>query len=208
MATPSSVQIDYVAKEIALRKYGLPDCLHVPIAAVDQNAIESYIGTIDCELGSGSPSNAFLINAYPLPPIDDRLPIWGNPASAILRERKQVWVQVPYTRYRSAYKKAFPYENIAGKVLSHALNRRVATLKGYQYVRLTPTSRGANSSSAFTEQWSVAHNDQAYRRDYHQDLGLKIQYADLLDILLMMDLRLGGGVQDIANAGQELVRRK
>ncbi len=151
MITQTAVQIDQVAKEIARRKFALPDCLHVPIAAVNVNAIETYIGTIDRELGRGSPSNAYLINSYLSPPIDDRLPIWSNPASAILDERKQVWVQVPYTRYRAAYKKAFPDEDIAGKVLSHALNRRVAALKGYQYVRLTPTSRGANSISSFTE---------------------------------------------------------
>lgn len=130
MAASSSVQIDHVAKEIARRKFALPECLHVPVAALDKNAIESYIGTIDRELGHGSPSNAFLINAYPLPPIDDRLPIWNTPSSAILRERKQVWVRVPYTRYRAAYINAFPDENIVGKVLSHALNRRVAALKG------------------------------------------------------------------------------
>jgi hypothetical protein len=33
-----------------------------------------------------------------------------------------------------------------------------------------------------------------------------IQYADLTDLMLMLDLRLGGGVMDIVNEGQRLVR--
>lgn len=123
-----------------------------------------------------------------------------------MRKQKQVWVQVGYTRYRAAYRKAFPDEDIDGKVLSHALNRRVAALKGFQYVRVTPISRGANSSSAFSEQWSADHNGEHHRRNRNQTLGSKIQYADLPDLLLMMDLQLGGGVQDMANKGQTLVR--
>ena len=57
---------------------------------------------------------------------DDRLPIWENPASDIFHQEMQVWVAVSYTRYRAAYRKAFPNEDITGRVLSHALNRRVA----------------------------------------------------------------------------------
>jgi hypothetical protein len=34
--------IDEVAREIAVRRYGLADCLHVPIAAVDEAAISTY----------------------------------------------------------------------------------------------------------------------------------------------------------------------
>ena len=118
----------------------------------------------------------------------------------------QVWVRVPYTRYRTAYRKALPDENIVGKVLSHALNRRVASIKEFQYVRITPTSRAANSSSAFTEQWSVDHNSDPKRQTLHNKSGVEIQYADLTDLLLMMNIKLGGGHQSIANDAQALVR--
>ena len=46
------------------------------------------------------------------------------------------------------YRRAFPEEAIADKVLSHAMNRRVAALKGFRYVRITPTSRHADWAAA------------------------------------------------------------
>lgn len=198
--------IDPIAKDIARRKYGLPDCLHVPLAARDITAIESHIGSIVRPLGRGTPVNAYLIDAYPAPPIDERYPIWAKPESEIFHRRKQVWVDVRYTRYRAAYRKAFPDEDISGKVLSHALNRRVAAMKDFQYVCITPTSRGANSSSAFTEQWGVDHHSDPKRKLRRKCLGAEIQYADLTDLLLMMDIKLGGGRQSVVNEAQALVR--
>jgi hypothetical protein len=47
---------------------------------------------------------------------------------------------VAYARYRKAYEREFPAENIPGKVLSHAMNRRIAVLKGFQHVRITLVS--------------------------------------------------------------------
>lgn len=73
-------------------------------------------------------------------------------------------------------------------------------------MRITPTSRGANSSSAFTEQWSVDHNRDPKRQALHTKSGAEIRYADLTDLLLMMDFKLGGGFQNIANEAQALVR--
>jgi hypothetical protein len=35
-----------------------------------------------------------------------------------------------------------------------------------------------------------------------------IQYADLCDLMLMLDMKLGGGVMDAVNEGQKLVTRK
>jgi hypothetical protein len=49
-------------------------------------------------------------------------------ASRVFHSRRQVWVHVAYTRYRHAYRKAFPEENVDGKALNHAMNRRVAAL--------------------------------------------------------------------------------
>lgn len=198
--------IDPVAKDVARHSYGLPDCLHVPVAARNVTAIESHIGSIVRPLGRGSPANAYLIDAYPAPPIDEQYPILAKPESEIFHRSMQVWVDVRYTRYRAAYRKAFPGEDITGKVLSHALNRRVAAIKGFQYVRITPTSRGANSSSAFTEQWSLDHHSDPKRMVRPKSLAAEIQYADLTDLLLMMDIKLGGSVQDVANEGQALVR--
>jgi hypothetical protein len=148
--------VDKAAREIALRQWVLPECLHVPIAAVDETAISAYIGEIEAVLANSSPHKALLVRTKEPPLIDTQLPIWEIPGSKVLHERRQVWVHIGFTRYRRAYRTAFPDQTIDGKVLSHALNRRTAALMGFSYVRITPNSRGCNSSSAFSEQWGVA----------------------------------------------------
>ena len=198
-------KIDQVARDIALRRSVLPECLHVPTAALNEEAITTYIGDIVQILAKGTPNKAFLVQAKELPPIDDRLPIWEMEGAAILHRQMQVWVHVGYTRYRNAYQRAFPTEEIAGKVLSHTMNRRIAVLKGFQYVRITPVSRGSNSSSGFTEKWGVALHGAPGQTPEKARHRAFIQYADLSDLMMMMDLKLGGGVMSVVNEGQALV---
>ena len=201
-----SFLIDHVAKEIALTRWALPECLHVPIAAVDEAAIRNYIGEIEQVLSTGSPPRAFLVNAKPAPPIDPQLPIWELPSSSVLFQRRQVWVHSAFGGYRKAYKKAFPEEVIDGRILSHAMNRRTAALKGFAYVRITPTSRGCNSSSVFSEGWGVALHSTPEQMKANQRRGAFIQYADLSDLMVMLDIKVGGGVMAVVNEGQKLVR--
>jgi hypothetical protein len=113
---------------------------------------------------------------------------------------------VTYTRYRQAYCSAFPEDAIGDKVISHAMNRRVAALKGFQYVRITPTSRSANSSSRFSEDWGVAFHSASPQTAAERRRGAFIQYADLTELMLMLDMNLGGGLMDAVNEGQKLVR--
>lgn len=197
--------IDYAAKKIALRKWALPECLHVPIAAVDESAITKYIGNVERVLSKGPLNKALLVSIDAAPPRDLRLSIWENPNSTILFSPLQVWVNVSYKRYRAAYKSAFPNEDIEGKVLSHAMNRRTANLKGFQFVRLTPVSRAANSSSAFSEQWGVERYASSRKSPEEIRAGASIQYADFSDILLMMDTVVGGGVMEVVNIQQALI---
>lgn len=197
---------DDVAKEIALTRWALPECLHVPIAAVDEIAIQTYVGRIEEVLASGSPRKAFLVCAKPPPPIDRSLPIWGLTRSRVFHLRRQVWVHIAFARYRTAYKKAFPEEPIGNKVLSHVMNRRVAALKGFAYVRIVPTSRGCNSSSGFSENWGVALHSTAGQAEFNERQGARIQYADLPELMLMLDMKIGGGVMAAVNEGQKLVR--
>jgi hypothetical protein len=35
--------------------------------------------------------------------------------------------------------------------------------------------------------------------------GAAIRYGDLADLMLMMDIKLGGGIMDVINEGQKLV---
>ena len=202
------VLIDEAAKEKALRHWVLPACLHVPVAAVDESAIRDYIGDVEQVLADGSPRKALLVKIAEPPVIDPLLPISDHPNAGIFHARRQVWVHIAFTRYRNAYRKAFPDEVIADKILSHAMNRRTAALKGFEYVRITPVSRGCNSSSGFSEQWGVALHgspEQIARRRIRPPF---IQYGDLSDLMLMLEMKLGGGVMDAVNEGQRLVRAR
>ncbi len=197
--------IDHVAKDIARRRWVLPECLHVPIAAVDEAAIRDYVGKIERILAVGSPSRALLVRVESPPLLDPSLPISQLPSSSVLHLPLQVWVYIRYSGYRRAYRKAFPCEDIDGKVLSHTLNRRTADLQGFQYVRITPITRASNSSSAFSEKWGVAlHSTPAQIEDAKKRSAF-IRYADLAEIMLMMDIKLGGGVMDAVNEGQKLI---
>lgn len=197
--------LDNAARDIALTRSVLPECLHVPIAAVDEAAIATYIGEIEQVLADGSPRKAFLVRTKEPPPIDTQLPIWEIPTSKVLHERRQVWVHIGFTRYRRAYRKAFPDDAIDGKVLSHALNRRIAPLMGFSYVRITPNSRGCNSSSGFSEQWGVALHGMPEQVAANRRRGAFIHYADLAALMVMLDMNPGGGVMDAVNEAQKLV---
>lgn len=196
--------VDAAAREVVRR--GLPDCLHIPVAAVDEAAITSYIGEIVQVLSSGSARKAFLIRTKEPPPIDERLPIWERPGAAILHARLQVWVHIGFTRYRRAYRKAFPDQEIDGQVLSHAVNRRIAALMGFNYVRITPNSRGCNSSSGFSEQWGVDLHASPSQMAANRRRGALIHYADLVSLMVMLDMKPGGGFMDAVNEAQALVR--
>ncbi|HEX8167629.1 MAG TPA: hypothetical protein VF601_17815 [Beijerinckiaceae bacterium] len=70
--------VDPVARELALRSYGLPECLHVPVGARDEEAIRDYVGEVVRVLATGRPAKALLMRARPPRKIDARLPIWGE----------------------------------------------------------------------------------------------------------------------------------
>lgn len=192
---------DEAAYEQAMRQWVIPECLHVPVVAEDESAITDHIGDIVEIL---SPGRAIVVAVDHPPERDLRLPIWSNPMASVFFEPLQVWVNPSYTRYRQAYVRAKGQESVAGKVLAHVYNRRMAILKGYGFVRLVPVSRRANSSSGYSEQWGV---ELAAAELHAQRLqrGLKMQYADLCDLLVMLDIPLGGGIMDVVRVGQDLI---
>lgn len=85
------------------------------------------------------------------------------------------------------------------------MNRRTALSKGYRFVRLTPVSPGNNTSSAFSEGWAVDRYQTDPSEQERKRQGALIQYADLADLMLMADLRLGFGVMELVNEGQRLI---
>ena len=126
----------------------------------------------------------------------------------IFHSKLQVWVDVGYSRYRQAYRRAFPTEDIKEKILSHAMNRRMATILGFRFVRITPISRRSNSSSGFSEKLGVELYSKPTELESHRRRDLSIRYADLVSLMLMLDIKLGGGIVNAVNEGQRLVRLK
>ncbi len=107
---------DEAAYQQAMREWGVPECLHVPVVAFDEGAITDHIGDIVDVL---SPGRALLVAIDPPPERDIRLPIWSHPRADVLFDPLQVWVSTSYTRYREAYARAKGHESLSGKVLAH-----------------------------------------------------------------------------------------
>ena len=196
-----SCRIDPVAFKQAMREWAVPECLHQPIVARDLSAIEDHVGEIVEIL---SPNRALLVRPDPPPLPDLRLPIFEHSNVDALFHPLQIWVSPGYTRYRKAWRRALGGDAIDGKVLHHVFNRRMAKLRGFGFIRLAPISRSANSSSAFTEGWGVALNTPDYVARLNAR-GLRIQYADLGSLMVMLDINLGGGVQEVFRLGQNLI---
>lgn len=181
-------------------------CLYIPIAARDADAIETYVGRVVAQLAPNRPGSALLVASHLPDPPDNRLAIWAAPGAAVLHYPTQVWVEVNYRAYRRAYARAFPTVALTGLVLDHVLNRRVARLKGFRYLRIVPISRGANSShGALSEVWSVDHHSSPAMRATDKASLAAVQYADLGDIVKMLDIKGGGSLMDNVNEAQKLV---
>lgn len=199
--------IDEHAAKVAIERYALPPCLHVPIAARDENAVRKYVGGISKVLVPGTPSRALLVEVDRHPQGDDDLPIWQLPEANVLHNAQQLWVHVDYHGYRKAYADAFPNHDLTGLVLDHIMNRRVARLMGFFYLRIVPISREANSSSGgLSEKWGVEYHSSPEMRAKNLANPARIQYADLADIVKMLDRKTGGSLQDPVNEAQSLVR--
>lgn len=185
---------------------GLMPCLYIPVAARNTQAIETYVGRILTSLTQGLPSKALLVEAYEPEKPDERLAIWSVPQAAVLHYSKQVWVHVDYTSYRSSYRRAFPDCDLSGLVLDHVMNRRVARLKGFSYLRIVPISREANSShGSLSEGWAVEYHSSPRMRELNKVSQASVQYADLADIVKMLSMEGGGSYMDIVNDAQRLV---
>ena len=124
----------------------------------------------------------------------------------MLHYPKQVWVHVDYGAYRRAYIRAFPDADLTGLVLDHVMNRRVARLKGFVYLRIVPISRKANSShGGLSEGWAVTYHSTPRMREINKASQAVVQYADLSDIVKMLNMEGGGSFMDNVNEAQKLV---
>ena len=202
------ITIDAAAEAQAKEKFALPVCLHIPIAAREEADIRTHIGAITQVIVDGSPPRAFLVEVPGPRDFDAKLPIWQVPEAEVLFHSPQLWVHVDLSAYRKAYAKAFPNDDLKGLVLDHVLNRRVARLKGFAYLRLVPITRGANSSSGgLSEKWAVEYHSSEAMQAKHRANPARTQNADLADIVKMLNRKTGGSHQDPVNEAQALVKR-
>lgn len=105
--------IDDIAREVAISRYGLAECVHVPIAAVDEAAISTYVGEVRTVLSGGSFRKALLVCARTPAPRDPRFPIWDVEGCNMLHRPMQVWVDVPTPDIGGPIAPPFPTKNLA-----------------------------------------------------------------------------------------------
>lgn len=202
---PISRPLDPHAVRIPIRS-GLLPCLYIPIAARNVDAIETYVGRVLSQLAPNSLNRALLVEAHKPEEPDARLAIWDLPEAAILHAPRQVWVHVDFGAYRPAYARAFPDVPLTDLILDHILNRRVARLKSFEYLRIVPIARAANSShGALSEDWAVKYHSSPEMREKNRASLALVQYADLADITKMLNRKGGGSVMDEVNEAQKLV---
>jgi hypothetical protein len=86
------------------------------------------------------------------------------------------------------------------------MNRQVARLKGYTYLRIVPISRAANSShGGLSEGWGVEYHSSPKMMELNRASQAVVQYADLADIVKMLNMEGGGSFMEIVNEAQKLV---
>jgi len=186
--------IDELAKALAV-KYGMPPDLHVPIAARNVDAINTYIGQ-----ATEISNRAFIVDTNHTPSPNVKLPVWKVKGVEILHCQKQLWVHVNNNYYRKAYMKAFPEENLGDLVIDHIMNRRLARIRGFEYIRVVPISRAANSSSGnVTEKYAIDYHSSPNMMEANNRRQPYIYYADTADIVKMLDIKPGGKIQDGIN---------
>ena len=178
----------------------------MPIAARDTQAIETYVGTILRRLAPGCEDKALLVKSHQPETADPRLTIWSVAGAAVLHQSRQVWVHVDHSFYRRAYIQAFPNMDLKECVLDHIMNRRVARLKGFAFLRIVPISRAANSShESLAERWGVEYHRSPAMMERNRISQARVQYADLCDIVKMLNMEGGGSFMDNLNEAQKLV---
>ena len=189
-------------------KFGLPECLWVPIAADSIDSIEKYVGKIKRkQIGKSKTVEAVLVQSAEQRIVNNpRVKLWKEPKASEYQARLfptlQVWVHVDYGDYRQAYcdfgMPAIP----ADYVLDHVQNRKAIRLRDYShsYLRLCPVSRSVNSSGGHRS------GGEGMEKDYLKSVkkaskkqqplvqeasSCSIIYADPMDLTKMLDIPPG-----------------
>ena len=169
--------------------FGLHSSLILPIGAKSKNSIEKYVGKIEEVIVK---DNAFLVSFDPLEPPND-LPVWNHQRSPLLNHSKQIWVDVDYRNYRKLYlSKMHNIIEDKSHVIDHIMNRKLARFLGYRFVRLLHVDRDVNSSSGRGGETYAIENLEISLRINPEINSSEIVYADPMDLLKMLNVKVGG----------------
>lgn len=167
--------------------FGLHHSLVIPIGAKSKESIEKYVGSIDKIIGD---SKAFIVGFEPLA-LPNELPVWKHSRCSHLAASQQIWVDIDYKDYRKVYN-THCKDVEKGDVIDHIMNRRLARGLGYKYVRLLHVSRETNSSSGRGGE-SFAMENLPTGIKINPDINKsEIVYADPMDLLKMLNVKVGG----------------
>ncbi len=198
-------EIDPNAYDLVATKFALPKCLHIPIAANDIAALERFVGPVRPIMRGHW--KALCVEVDDPQEMDPTLVIWDMPGAEMLHRKQQVWVHVDYTAYRKAYMRLYPDEDITDLVVDHIMNRRSARLYGYQYVRVVPITRAANSSSGgLPEQMALEFQSLPQNVAWRAAHPTFIRYADTGDLAKMLSINVGNSLQINHNVFQQRLR--
>jgi hypothetical protein len=174
---------------------GFCDEVAVPIAAVSEEAIARYIGKIERVVSEDSCGRrALVVNIYPRENSKTLL-VFDLPESDIFFSPQQVWVHVDLRNYRAAYlKSAIEQALPKATVLDHVMNRKVARVLGFEYIRTVPVPPRINSEhGSLNETWELKDmlGNEAVLARRMARRG-QIRYADWADLVKMLKIRTGG----------------
>ncbi len=190
------------------QKFGLPQCLWVPVAARDVESIEMYVGSVvESRFRRSGEAGALKVKPYQTGiPVGAAAPLWSSEqsheAARILYPEYQVWVHVDYHAYRKAYLSFDMPPVQPGEFLDHVQNRKAIRLRWYSHplVRLVPISRGVNTSGGHSTGGegmeceylkSLKNNEQASAELRSFVESYRVQYADPMDLTKMLNIPPG-----------------
>lgn len=170
--------------------YNLPLCLTTPIASKSIEAIEKYIGVVKPLENYSDKAFIVQLNNFEQPNDFD---LWNHPRAELINYPTQLWVDVDFKYYKKAYEIAFPEFDISkGIYIDHIMNRKLARLFDFKYVRLVHVRHSTNTSSGRgPETLSVLGHDKIDEIRKIQENQV-IQYADPFDLMKMLDFPTGG----------------
>jgi hypothetical protein len=169
--------------------FGLHPSLIIPIGAKSTSSIEKYVGAIE----ESYDRDKILVVAFDPLCAANSLPVWQHDRSPLLAHQRQVWVEVDLKNYRKAYLKAFENSHTDKTyVIDHIMNRKLARALGYRYVRLLHVERNVNSSSGRGGETFAMENLELGLQINPEINAGEIVYADPMDLLKMLNVKVGG----------------